>query len=88
MSAEQIRKIEIALSRILLSIEGDDGMGQVGMVDRIKRVELIVNEIQQERRDEASQRKGAKWVMGAIATVGGVIGGVLTWLSGILENKG
>jgi len=87
MSLDQIRKIEIALSRILLALEGDDGMGQVGVVDRVKSVEVIVNEIQQERRDEANKRQGAKWVMGVIATVGGAVGGVLTWLSGIFNHN-
>lgn len=87
MSSDQIRKIEIALARILLALEGDAAMGQMGVVDRVKNVEITVNAIQQERRDEASKRKGAKWVVGTIATAGGIVGGVLTWLSGLLENK-
>jgi hypothetical protein len=86
MSEDQIRKIESQLKRISDALLGDEEMGHIGVVDRLKNVEATVNEIQQERRDEKSQRKGMVWIMTTAGTIGGTIGGFIAWASGLFTQ--
>ena len=75
MSDDQIREIRNELKRITDALLGDPAMGTRGMVCRLQNVESVVNEIQQERRDEKAERKGAWKLAALIATVSGSIGG-------------
>lgn len=91
MSDDQIREIRAQLNkvlhdqkRLLDALLGDEEMGHVGMVSRMESVEVTVNEIQQERRDEKAQRKGALWVLTTACTLGS---GFVAWLVGIYQQS-
>lgn len=79
-SSEEISEIKATLSRIETALVGDQAMGHVGLVDRVADHDMRIVSIEQQRRDDTAQRRGATWVVATIGMVGGVVGGLVTWL--------
>lgn len=85
-SHEEIQEIRAALKRIEKAIVGDEAMGHVGLVDRVGDLHLRLAVVEQERRDEVAQKRGAMWIITAVGAVAGVIGSAVTWLVSIIGN--
>ena len=85
MSDDQIRRIEKQLQRIEDALVGDTDMGLIGLVQEVRDIKKTVAEIQRERLVEQSEKQGMWKVIAAAGTVGGAVGGLITWLSGILH---
>ena len=70
-----------SVKRIESAISGDTAMGHKGMVDRIAALEAEIVVIKSERANEAAEKRGAKWVIGAGVTLAGMAGGVASWIA-------
>lgn len=81
-----LASIAAAVARIEKALTGDQGMGHVGLVDRVASLELRASAIEQQHTTEAAQKSGAIWVIGAAASVAGAIGGLIAWAAGIVNH--
>ena len=82
-----VSALEKKIDRVLRALEGDEEMGQQGIVGRLGQVESRVGMIELERRDEAAQKKGALWVVGVASTVAASVGAFITWAAGFINNS-
>lgn len=81
MSADEITAMKAQLDRIELALVGDPAMGHTGLVGRQAATETRVDALEESRKAEVEQRKGALWVISAAASVGGVVSWAITWLA-------
>ncbi len=77
MPENEIAAIRTELKRITDALLGDPDMGTRGMVCRLEGVETTVNAIQQERRDEKAERKGAWRLAALLSTMAGSFGALV-----------
>lgn len=80
-----LASIAAAVARIEKALTGDEGMGHVGLVDRVASLEMRASAIEQQHTTEAAQKSGAIWVIGAAASVAGAICGFTFWLVNMLN---
>lgn len=80
MSTDETEEIRSYLKRIETALIGDESLGHVGLVTRMKSVEVTVNQIQRERSDEQSKRKGATMLLATLSSVAAVVGSATTWI--------
>jgi len=72
---DRLQRIESQLSEIRSALVGNPAMGIKGIVHRTEAIEKTVDQIQRERSDEASARRGALYVIALAGSVAGAIGG-------------
>lgn len=80
MPADDLADFRASQQRIERALIGDPTLGYTGLVTRMERLEASVAEIQQQQRDAANKRLGAKWVLATIASVATVVSSGVTWL--------
>jgi hypothetical protein len=77
---DRLQRIECQLGEIRSALVGNSAMGIKGLVHRTEHIESTVEQIQRERRDEASARRGALYVIALAGSVAGAVGGFVVRL--------
>jgi hypothetical protein len=77
---DRLSRIESQLSEIRAALVGNSSLGIKGIVHRTETIELAVEQIQRERRDEAAARRGALYVIALAGSVAGAVGGFVARL--------
>jgi hypothetical protein len=71
---QRLDRMERVLNEVKTALVGNEALGNKGIVNRLKEVEVGMTELNRIRADEVATRKGALAVLSAVAAICGSIG--------------
>jgi hypothetical protein len=83
----RLDRIERSIDQVKAALVGNPSIGHRGIVPRIDAIEATVSAIVTERATEKNKLAGGFYVLAALGTIAGILGGTIHWAFSILTGR-